>query len=157
EAIEEQFSRLDAAEASLDHAAKKLGRLRAGVLTNAVSGNWERRPLNSVLTSLRNGIFVSRPAPEPPGIPIFRISAVRPRRLDLGDVRFADVDPDKARDYFVRPGDLLFTRYSGNAGYVGACAVVPPLTEPVLHPDKLIRGVVDRAQAVPEFLAIALS
>lgn len=62
---------------------------------------------------------MSRPAAEPPGTPIFRISAVRPLALDVNDVRFADIEPAKANGYFVED-DLLFTRYSGNPDYVGA-------------------------------------
>ncbi len=155
--IEEQFSRLDAAERSLHVARPKLEALRRITLLHAVDGNWPVRPLGEVLVSLRNGVFVSRPSAEPPGIPIFRISAVRPLTLEVDDVRFADIDPAKADGYFVQVGDLLFTRYSGNPEYVGACACVDALPRPTLHPDKLIRGVVDRSVAEPGFIAIALS
>lgn len=54
-------------------------------------------------------------------------------------------------------GDVLFTRYSGNPSYVGAAAVVPDAGSGVLHPDKLIRVVVDRAQILPEWLAAYVS
>ena len=49
-------------------------------------------------------------------------------------------------------------RYSGNPEYVGACAVVPNV-EPtgVLHPDKLIRGVVDKAKADPRWISAYVS
>lgn len=156
-AIEEDFSRLHAAEQSLHLARRKLAALRRTVLARAVEGDWPVSPLGSVLISLRNGIFVSRPAAEPPGIPIFRISAVRPLALAVDDVRFADIDAEKANGYFVEEGDLLFTRYSGNPDYVGACAFVQKLPQPTLHPDKLIRAVVDGSIAEPAFIAIALS
>jgi type I restriction enzyme S subunit len=156
-AIEEHLSHLDAAERSLHGARQKLEALRGNTLLHAVDGNWPLRPLGEVLVSLRNGVFVSRPAAEPPGIPIFRISAVRPLTLEVDDVRFADIDPAKADGYFVQEGDLLFTRYSGNPEYVGACARVVALPRPTLHPDKLIRAVVDRSVAEPGFIAIALS
>lgn len=118
---------------------------------------WEWAELSEVLLSLRNGIFVSRPAAKPPGTRIFRISAVRPDSLDPDDVRYAG--PGAALDdrFFVRTGDLLFTRYSGNSSYVGSCAVVPSLTEPTLHPDKLIRAVVDPGVVNPWFLAYAVN
>lgn len=156
-AIEEQFSRLDAAEASLERARRGLGQHRHATLLAAASGSWEVRPLGDLLVSLRNGVFVSRPSAEPPGVPIFRISAVRPMSLDVADVRFAPqgTDPDGA--YLIEEDDLLFTRYSGNASYVGACARVPHLPRPTLHPDKLIRAVVDRALAEPAYLELVLS
>jgi type I restriction enzyme, S subunit len=156
-AIEEQFSRADAADHSLQLARQRLEAFREAVLSQATSGEWPYQPLATVLTSLRNGTFVSRPAAAPPGIPIFRISAVRPLALDVDDIRFAQVDAGDVSTYFVNEGDLLFTRYSGNAAYVGACAPVPGLPRPTLHPDKLIRAVVDRSLAEPVFLAIALN
>ena len=156
-AIEEHFSRLDAVEESLRRADKRLTTLKLSVLRTAIDGNWPVEPLGELLTSLRNGVFASRPSIDPPGIPIFRISAVRPLSLDVIDFRFADLSPEAAKRYFVQEGDLLFTRYSGNPDYVGACAVVPHLEQPVLHPDKLIRVTVDRSKADPKFLALALS
>ena len=156
-AIEEHFSHLDAAAQSLQQARRRLDGVRRGVLAHAVAGDWPVGRLEDVLVSLRNGIFVSRPSTEAPGIPIFRISAVRPLSLDIEDIRFAQIDPEKANGYFVQEGDLLFTRYSGNSDYVGACARVPCLPRPTLHPDKLIRAVVDQSRADPTFLSIAVS
>lgn len=154
-AIEEQLSRLDAAEASLRRAVLNLKRLRSAALADALRGSWPTRPLASILVSLRNGMFVSRPGPEPPGVAIFRISAVRPLALDVNDVRYASVDPESCGDFLVDEGDLLFTRYSGNPDYVGACARVPRLSRPTLHPDKLIRAVVDRSVADSAYVEIA--
>lgn len=156
-AIEEQLSRLDAAESALQAVARKLDHLRHSTLVGALGAGWPTVPLDDCLVSLRNGMFVSRPAQAPPGVPIFRISAVRAMRLDVDDVRYADVAPDSVEQYFVQEGDLLFTRYSGNPDFVGACAVVPVGVLPVLHPDKLIRGVVDRARFNPTFIALAVS
>lgn len=118
---------------------------------------WSWVSLGSLATSVRNGLFVSRPAAEPPGHRIFRISAVRPGRLDLSDVRFAQDPPRGFETYFVGQGDLLVTRYSGNRTYVGSAAVVPTLDEPTLHPDKLIRVCLDGAVADPRFVAYALN
>ena len=156
-AIEEHFSRLDAAEEALCRADKRLTALKLSALQTAIDGNWPEKPLGDLLTTLRNGVFASRPSIEPPGIPIFRISAVRSLSLDVSDLRFADLPPEAASGYYVQEGDLLFTRYSGNPDYVGACAVVPHLEQPVLHPDKLIRVIVDRSKADPKFLVLALS
>ena len=155
--LEEHISRLDEAENSLHSAERRVRQLRAAVLESAVAGPWPRHELGELLKSLRNGLFVSRPSPGPPGTPIYRISAVRPLELDIYDVRYARVSDSEAAPFFVEAGDLLFTRYSGNPSYVGACAVVPGAAPRALHPDKLIRGVVDPAMAHPKYVAIAVS
>jgi len=77
--------------------------------------------------------------------------------LNTEDVRYV---PDGASiknisDYFVDPGDLLFTRYSGSPELVGACAVVPDHTSKLLHPDKLIRVKVNHAIMEPRFMELA--
>jgi len=125
----------------------------------AVSDGWAWATLGSVSESVRNGIFVSRPPEVPPGVPILRIGAVRRLELDLNDLRFAavDIDDPVVARALLAPGDLLFTRYNGNPAFVGACAVVPPDQGPLLHPDKLIRVVINRAVAAPTFVAIAAS
>ena len=156
-AIEEHFSRLEATETACLAAQQKADALLRAVVGEVCHGSWESVPLAEVITSLRNGIFVSRPAAEPPGRPIYRISAVRPLRLRIDDVRYALPEPKAAEDYAVNPGDVLFTRYSGNPSYVGAAASVPDAGSGVLHPDKLIRVVVDRAQVLPEWLAAYVS
>jgi type I restriction enzyme, S subunit len=156
-AIEEQLSRLDAAVSQVDVANERLRMLRSRVVDSAIAGPWLKCPFNDVIQSLRNGVFVSRPDAHPPGIPIFRISAVRPMALDVDDVRYAPAAEPFADESFVRPGDLLFTRYSGNPAYVGACAVVPPRARRTLHPDKLIRVTVDRERSLPEYIEIAFA
>ena len=156
-AIEEQLSRLDTAEQLLDRVRRRSAQMRAAVLAQAVEADWPVKPLGELLVSVRNGIFVSRPAPGPPGVPIFRISAVRPLQLDLSGIRYAPISLSEAHSYLLNAGDLLFTRYSGNPAYVGACAVVPAHVTTVIHPDKLIRGVVDRSLVMPEFVAIAVN
>ena len=156
-AIEEQVSRLDTAEQLLGRVRRRSAQMRAAVLAQAVEADWPVKPLGELLVSVRNGIFVSRPAPGPPGVPILRISAVRPLQLDLSDIRYAPISLSGADSYLLKGGDLLFTRYSGNPAYAGACAVVPAHVTTVIHPDKLIRGVVDRSLVMPEFVAIAVN
>lgn len=156
-AVDEHSSHLDAAETALLAAQQKVDALLRAVVGEECRGSWETVPLAEVITSLRNGVFVSRPAAKPPGQPIYRISAVRPLRLRTADVRYALPVPKGADEYVVNSGDVLFTRYSGNPSYVGAAAVVPDAGSGVMHPDKLIRVVIDRAQILPEWLAAYVS
>lgn len=156
-AIEEHLSRLDAAEAATRSTVVRLMTMRASILEAVTHGDWESRPLGEVLLSLRNGCFVSRPSINPPGSPILRISAVRPLALDVTDVRYAPDSLERAVEYQLQPGDLLFTRYSGNPDYVGACATVPLGGEGLLYPDKLIRGVPDPSLVLSGWVALVAS
>jgi type I restriction enzyme S subunit len=157
EAIEGYFIWLDSAEAAIQTGLRRCTRLKASVLNGAISVEWPNAPLGEYLLSLRNGVFVSRPAAEPPGFPILRISAVRPMVLDMKDVRYAPGGTPKVDSNCVEEGNLLFTRYSGNPDYVGACAVVPKTTEAIAYPDKLIRAVVDETRMDPRYIAIAMT
>jgi type I restriction enzyme S subunit len=126
-------------------------------MTRKLPRGWEWVPLGRLAPVIRNGVFVSRPSQSPPGHRILRISAVRPGVLDVSDVRFASDLPEGYERFFVSPGHLLVTRYSGNPAYVGSAAVVPELPEPTLHPDKLIRVELDQRLADPRFVAFALN
>jgi restriction endonuclease S subunit len=155
--LETLLTSLEAAETQAQSVLRAIGAYETAICQQAIDEHrWPTARLVDVLVELRNGFFVSRPAASPPGTRIFRISAVRPMKLDIEDVRYADI-PDPPDRFFVEAGDLLFTRYSGNPEYVGACAVVPTLRAPTLYPDKLIRAVVDRRVVDPEFLELACS
>jgi type I restriction enzyme, S subunit len=112
---------------------------------------WSWTTLGDVVELLRNGLAM---APrEDFGVPILRISAVRPLRLDVSDLRYLPGDLADYEGYELEPGDLLFTRYNGNVALVGACAVVPEGTRGIVHPDKLIRVKVKALS--PAFVAAA--
>ena len=157
DALEEHFSRLDAAEATLSATSRKLDAWLTSFLTDACRGPWPKAQLSDIIKSLNNGVFVSRPSAQPPGSPIYRISAVRPLVLRTDDIRYADPAPKMADAYKVESGDILLTRYSGNPRFVGAAAVVPPGGAGILHPDKLIRVVADRSKALPGWIAAYLT
>ncbi|WP_079024306.1 restriction endonuclease subunit S [Streptomyces scabiei] len=118
---------------------------------------WAWATLGELATSVKNGIYVSRPGTEPNGIPILRISAVRPMALSTEDLRYTgmSIAEVQAKDGLAHPGDLLFTRYNGNPALVGACARVPDGTFPVAYPDKLIRVSISNSVANSRFLCYA--
>ncbi|MEI2611636.1 MAG: restriction endonuclease subunit S [Candidatus Promineifilaceae bacterium] len=114
---------------------------------------WAR--FEQLLAELKNGHFSKAPDSEPPGIPILRISAVRPLSVDLNEPRFLREEmTSKIENYLLENGDLLFTRYNGNLHYVGVCGVVRNLKEPMLYPDKLIRARVVSKNINPAYLEI---
>jgi type I restriction enzyme S subunit len=98
---------------------------------------WCWATADMLASSIRNGC--STAPREKDGVRILRISAVRSLACDVENVRFLPLPHDDYEDYFVQPGDLLFTRYNGTPSLVGVCAVVRHLPAPTVHPDKLIR------------------
>ena len=116
---------------------------------------WMWARLDQLLGFLRNGIS-TKPDAEA-GVPILRISAVRPMSVNMQDVRFLAAASDDFADYILIPGDLLFTRYNGNPALVGVCGVVRTVPRKTVHPDKLIRGKVACDLCLPSFLETVLN
>jgi type I restriction enzyme S subunit len=115
--------------------------------------SWAVVTLGEIARSVRNGIFAKRPTDEPGGSRILRISAVRDGRVNLADAKYVTgLDPAQVNRFSVKSGDLLITRYNGSRPLVGIAGIVPPHDEPVIHPDKLIRVVIDRSRAEPRFV-----
>ena len=99
---------------------------------------WQWVSIDQLSKEIRNG-YSAKPNASM-GVPILRISAVRPFSIDLNDRRYlkgsaADFEADQ-----IASGDLLFTRYNGSRNLVGVCAVVPQIDEHIVHPDKIIRA-----------------
>lgn len=117
---------------------------------------WAWATVDQLLMSLRNGLS-KKPEDSEPGIPILRISAVRPLELDAKDHRFYRPQSNEhVDDYQLQVGDVLFVRYNGTKELVGVCALVKTMTGVLLYPDKLIRGrVVSEQTVLPSYLAIA--
>jgi type I restriction enzyme S subunit len=158
--IEDHLSRLDAAIRGLSLADQRTAAYKATAAVTALeAAGGEYASIAAISTSVRNGIFVSRAKPEPNGVPILRIGAVRPLSLDLTDLRYSERDRDDlaVNDALLDGGDLLFTRYNGNPRFVGACAMVPQDVGDLTYPDKLIRVKIDRSAAEPGFVALACS
>ena len=115
---------------------------------------WVWSHLDQLITLLRNG-YSKRPQGNL-GTAILRISAVRAMRINLEDVRWVS-GLETAKDFLIQPGDVLFTRYNGNPGLVGACGMVPNLIRDTMHPDKLIRASLVQDGAIPEFVQIVVN
>lgn len=114
---------------------------------------WPRAALGSVAQSVRNGLFARRPNDRGDGVRILRISSVRHGMVNVEDSRFvAEVPAEKVAQFALTPGDLLLTRYNGSRHLVGISGLVPTHAGPLLHPDKLIRVVVDSRHAEPKFI-----
>jgi type I restriction enzyme S subunit len=114
---------------------------------------WCWATVDQVTSEIRNG-YSSKPDADS-GVPILRISAVRPFAMDLNDVRFLRGAVTDYADSLIAHRDLLFTRYNGTVSLVGVCATVPEIDKPIVHPDKLIRARPLDEVGAPAFLALA--
>ncbi len=114
---------------------------------------WATVSLGDIAQEVRNGISAKPDAST--GVPILRISAVRPMRLNSDDVRCLEPAAEWA-SYRLAVGDLLFTRYNGNPSLVGACALVRESDldgrHGLVYPDKLIRVRTNLELATPGFV-----
>lgn len=135
--IEELFSELDAAVATLERTKEQLAVYRQAVLKEAFAGcnAWNSCKFSDVLINMRNG-YGKKPS-DMGTFKILKISAVRPLFLDLTECRYNST-PFQIEDT-ISPNDILFTRYNGSKEYVGVCAVVPSLSEEYGYPDKIIK------------------
>jgi type I restriction enzyme S subunit len=120
-----------------------------------LSEGWIWTSFEQLLVYLRNGIS-QKPDAES-GQPILRISAVRPMKVDLEDVRYLRGNAESYSEYIVEDGDLLFTRYNGNPTLTGVCGVVRSPTIKIVHPDKLIRARVPKHFVDSRFVEIVLN
>ncbi len=81
-----------------------------GRLTEHLPKGWASTRLGDVALEVRNGI-ATKPDGER-GVPILRISAVRPMALNALDVRYLAGTVASTEAYGLREDDLLFTRYN---------------------------------------------
>lgn len=109
-AIEEQFSRLDAADAFLTVAARRLDALKAASVERLFESDWPLLPLADI-AQLAGGVtkdVKKQRDPQAVEVPYLRVANVQRGRLDLRDVATIRVSPEKAAGLALRPGDVLF-------------------------------------------------
>jgi type I restriction enzyme S subunit len=142
----------------LDRIPKLIDRYRQAILAKLYDEAAENAEVIATLGDLalevRNGLS-RKPEQTLPGVPILRISAVRPGLVRLDQPRFYRLaDGENIESYILRNGDLLFTRYNGNPDFVAVCGLLRGLDESIVYPDKLIRIRVDEAQVLPDFVEL---
>ena len=109
-AIEEQFSRLDAAEAGLVTAGVRIGGLREQAVEHAMRGDWAWTTLGEI-ASLAGGVTKDSKRQDDPSfveVPYLRVANVQRGHLDLANVTTIRVPAQKAEALKLQPGDVLF-------------------------------------------------
>jgi type I restriction enzyme S subunit len=122
--IEEQFSRLDAADAALRRAARNLTRLRRRALTKLFDKPWPIKPLNNLIDKDRPicyGILMPKEHIEN-GVPYIRVKDFPSGRIVIPGLRRTAVEiAEKYRRSTLRTGDVLVSI----RGSYGKVAIVP--------------------------------
>lgn len=138
-AIEEQFSRLDAAEASLRRAQRNLDRMRTAVLHVAAQHGEEVR-LSELLSDIEAGkSFKCDGRPAGPGEwGVIKVSAMTWGRFKERENKA--IPESRAIDprWEIRPGDLLLSR-ANTSEYVGATVLVGSCRSGLVLSDKSMR------------------
>ena len=106
EAIETQFSRLDAGVAALERARAKMKRYRAAVLYALV---WKATSESSYMevgraANLKPGYAFQSSQWRGSGIPVVRISCVNDGKVDMSQCAYVESASDREQDFLLRIG-----------------------------------------------------
>ncbi len=149
-AIEAHFSRLDAAEAVIRTAKRRLDRMPAAVLLAAFRDVRETRRLTDV-AEVRLGRQRSPKNHIGPNMrPYLRAANVTWAGLDLSDVKSMNFSPSEVSTYELVEGDVLLSEASGSADEVGKPAIWRGEIPGCCFQNTLIR--VRSRGALPEYL-----
>jgi type I restriction enzyme S subunit len=152
EAIEEQFSRLDAGVESLQRAKRNLDGLRASILEAAFEG-LPTAPLSTRLREpLRNGKSAKKAVNG--AVRVFTLTAVTESDFSERNTKIVDLEPADLDDLWAAPGDLFVER-SNTPDLVGTTALFSGPSSWAIFPDLLIRVRLDETTE-PRFAELAI-
>jgi type I restriction enzyme S subunit len=152
-AIEEQFSRLDAAEDLLRRARLRLDRLRDRAMDRAFAGDWAWASAGDV-AEVQGGIQKQpKRRPVMNRAPFLRVANVLRGRLDLADVHEVELFEGELDRYRLISGDLLVVEGNGSIEQIGRCALWRNEIANCVHQNHLIR-VRPGPDVLPAFLNV---
>jgi type I restriction enzyme, S subunit len=155
EAIEEQFSRLDAAKESLRRASIGIRSFDSSALESVIGEGWPVRPLHDLLVEpLRNGHSAKAAPPGHEGIRTLTLTAVTARDFSESNTKITTASPDRVKDLWLEPGDILIER-SNTTELVGLAALYQGPSGWAIFPDLMIRTRVG-GDVLPEFVDLVL-
>lgn len=140
-AVEEQFSRLDAAVAALARGRENVMHMKSALLRDS----WDAAMaaaggLSRVVDLLESPLANGRSVPDgpPDGFPVLRLTCVRDGMIDDTETKAGAWTAPQAKQYLVREGDFLVVRGNGSRHLVGRGGIVMR-DAAVAYPDTLIR------------------
>lgn len=154
-AIEEQFSRLDNAEKSLQRARLRVEALRGAAVSVATSGDWPVKRLSDVTLLQEYGSSTKATAEPDGGVPMIRMGNIQNGRIVMERLKFLPSNHHDVERYQLRDGDLLFNR-TNSPELVGKSAVFVGAREPVAFASYLIRVRLDETCS-PHWVAMYIN
>jgi type I restriction enzyme S subunit len=149
-AIEEHFSRIEAAEAALGSSRSRLGVFTEAVHRSLMSG--EPVSLGELLAEpLVNGRSV--PTADV-GFPVLRLSALKDGLIDVTERKVGAWTKNDAERFLVKTDDFFISRGNGSLALVGRGGLVEAEGEEVAFPDTMIRARVDSTRIDRRFLRL---
>jgi type I restriction enzyme S subunit len=116
--------------------------------------SWEVGSLSEVIDDMKYGTSSKCDASDN-GYGVLRIPNVVDERINLKDMKYAELSASEAARYSLVDGDILAVRTNGNPNYIGRMAVVSSLPKNTIFASYLIRIRVDRSKVMPEFIHYA--
>jgi type I restriction enzyme S subunit len=137
ETLEDNLSRLDAAETLLDRAARRVQAMEASSLSSAASG--PEASLGDV-AEIQGGIQKQpKRKPGENAYPFLRVANVTAQGLDLSEVHTIELFGSELERLRLREGDLLVVEGNGSPSQIGRAAVWDGSIQDCVHQNHLIR------------------
>jgi type I restriction enzyme, S subunit len=156
DALEEQFSRFDDAEASLRQAKQRASALRAEALARTAQRNgWPQVTLGEIAV-LAGGVTKDAKRQSDPAfveVPYLRVANVQRGYLDLREVSTIRVSPEKAAALELRPGDILLNE-GGDRDKLGRGWVWDGQVDRCIHQNHVFRARLRNAEFDPKFVSL---
>ncbi|MFE2373384.1 restriction endonuclease subunit S [Streptomyces sp. NPDC059398] len=153
-ALEEQLSRVDAAEKILYDSAHRIERYLQSSLRRMTLSYRSVRLGDVLADGLTNGRSVPT---RTGGFPVLRLTALSGPYANLAQRKEGDWEATDAEPFLVKPGDFLISRGNGSVSLVGRGSLVSEVEDPVAYPDTMIRARLKREDIYPEYLRIIWS
>jgi type I restriction enzyme, S subunit len=118
--------------------------------------SWTAAPLGLLLESIKYGTS-KRSEYNAKGVAVLRIPNVSDGRLDLSDLKFAELSDRERGDLALAPGDVLMIRSNGSPQLVGRSVLVGSEADAMTYAGYLMRLRSDRLVIDPGYLTAALS
>lgn len=151
EAIEREFSRVDAGDAALARAQARQARLLSAALAEVLR---DRRPAVLPLSELlREDLANGRSVPDGGGYPVLRLDAVSGGYVDPDRAKLGAWTEAEGARFRIRQGDFLVVRGNGTRSLVGRGGLVREDAR-VAFPDTLIRVRLEPAKVSADFLRV---
>ena len=155
-AIEEHFSRLDAAEAMLAAARRKLASLRRSAVARLFDhADWPWTTLGEI-AEIKGGVTKDSKRQSDPGyveVPYLRVANVQRGYLDLSEVSRIRVRPAKAAQLALRTGDVLFNE-GGDRDKLGRGWVWDGQIDNCIHQNHVFRARLSSGEFDPYFVSV---